>query len=399
MFQRSISRTNFILLSILIGVSLNAFGQKNKKQLELERIENVKKITEAEKILGQTKSKKMATLGQFKALENQISSRQQLLRNLDEEVDLITTEIMELESIVRDINLYLKSMRVEYAAMIYKSYKLKKGYSFLSLLFSSDSFTQFFMRLKYMEQYAEARKRQSNQISETRKELVVQQMLQEQRKSELKLIIMDKKAENNQLINLKKEKGTLIAKLTKNEKSLREEMFARKQSIKKLDNLIASLIKIELEAEKKISSGKKELAMELTGKFEDQIRKLPWPVNTGFISLKFGLQRDLILKNVSINNTGIDIQTQRDEDVGVVFDGEVRVKAFVPGQNNVVIVKHGNYYTVYSKLKSVKVKQGQVLRTGDLIGKVHTNNAGISQLHFEVWRDKKKLDPERWLKP
>ena len=399
MFQRSISRTNFILLSILIGVSLNAFGQKNKKQLELERIENVKKITEAEKILGQTKSKKMATLGQFKALENQISSRQQLLRNLDEEVDLITTEIMELESIVRDINLYLKSMRVEYAAMIYKSYKLKKGYSFLSLLFSSDSFTQFFMRLKYMEQYAEARKRQSNQISETRKELVVQQMLQEQRKSELKLIIMDKKAEKNQLINLKKEKGTLIAKLTKNEKSLREEMFARKQSIKKLDNLIASLIKIELEAEKKISSGKKELAMELTGKFEDQIRKLPWPVNTGFVSLKFGLQRDLILKNVSINNTGIDIQTQRDEDVGVVFDGEVRVKAFVPGQNNVVIVKHGNYYTVYSKLKSVKVKQGQVLRTGDLIGKVYTNNAGISQLHFEVWRDKKKLDPERWLKP
>ena len=399
MFQQSILRTDFILRLIFIGLSLNAFGQKNKKQLELERIENVKKITEAEKILGQTKNEKTATLGQFKALENQISSRQKLLRNLDEEVDLITNEILELESIIGDINLYLKSMRVEYAAMIYKSYKLKKGYSFISLLFSSDSFTQFFMRLKYMEQYGEARKRQSNQISETRKELVAQQMVQEQTKSELKLIIMNKKAENNRLINLKKEKGNLIAKLTKNEKSLREEMSARKQSIKKLDNLIASLIKIELEAEKKISSGKKDLDMELTGKFENQIRKLPWPVNTGFISLKFGLQRDLILKNVNIDNTGIDIQTQRDEDVGVVFDGEVRVKAFVPGQNNVVIIKHGNYYTVYSKLKSVKVKQGQVLRTGDLIGKVHTNNAGISQLHFEVWRDKKKLDPERWLKP
>ena len=175
-------------------------------------------------------------------------------------------------------------------------------------------------------------------------------------------------------------------------------MIARKQSIKKLDNLIASLIKIELETEKKISSGQKERAKELTGKFEDQMRKLSWPVKTGFISLRFGLQRDPILKNVSINNTGIDIQTQRDENVEVVFEGEVRVKAFVPGQNNVVIIKHGNYYTVYSKLKSVEVKQGQVLRTGDLIGKVHTNNAGITQLHFEVWRDKKKLDPERWLK-
>ncbi len=398
MFQQSFLRTDFILLLLLMGVSLTAVGQKDRKQLALERIENIKKITEAEKILGQTKNKKTATLGQLKALENQIRSRQKLLRTLDQEVDLITTEILELESIIRDIDLYLKSMKEEYAAMIYKSYKSKNGYSFISFLFASDSFTQFFMRLKYMEQYAEARKRQSDQIAETKEELIVQQMVQEQRKSELQLVIKSKKTESNQLINLKKEKSNLITQLTKNERSLREEVSARKRSIKKLDNLIASLIKIELEAEKKISSGEKELAKELSGRFENQMRKLPWPVKTGFISLRFGLQRDLVLKNVNINNTGIDIQTQRDEDVGVVFDGEVRVKAFVPGQNNVVIVKHGNYYTVYSKLKSVKVKQGQLLRTGDLIGKVHTNNTGISQLHFEVWRDKKKLDPERWLK-
>ena len=398
MFQQSFLRTDFILLLLLMGVSLTAVGQKDRKQLALERIENIKKITEAEKILGQTKNKKTATLGQLKALENQIRSRQKLLRTLDQEVDLITTEILELESIIRDIDLYLKSMKEEYAAMIYKSYKSKNGYSFISFLFASDSFTQFFMRLKYMEQYAEARKRQSDQIAETKEELIVQQMVQEQRKSELQLVIKSKKTESNQLINLKKEKSNLITQLTKNERSLREEVSARKRSIKKLDNLIASLIKIELEAEKKISSGEKELAKELSGRFENQMRKLPWPVKTGFISLRFGLQRDLVLKNVNINNTGIDIQTQRDEDVGVVFDGEVRVKAFVPGQNNVVIVKHGNYYTVYSKLKSVKVKQGQLLRTGDLIGKVQTNNTGISQLHFEVWRDKKKLDPERWLK-
>jgi len=331
-------------------------------------------------------------------LENQIHSRQKLLRTLDEEVDLITNEILELESIISDIDLYLKSMKDEYAAMIYKSYKSKNGYNFISFLFASNSFTQFYMRLKYMEQYAEARKRQSDQIAETKEELIAQQKVEEERKSDLRLVIKSKSAESNRLISLKKGKSKLIAQLTKNEGSLRKEMTARKQSIKKLDNLIASLIKIELETEKKISSGQKERAKELTGKFEDQMRKLSWPVKTGFISLRFGLQRDPILKNVSINNTGIDIQTQRDENVAVVFEGEVRVKAFVPGQNNVVIIKHGNYYTVYSKLKSVEVKQGQVLRTGDLIGKVHTNNVGITQLHFEVWRDKKKLDPERWLK-
>ena len=398
MFQQSFLRTDFILLFILMSVSLTAVGQKDKKQLELERIENIKKITEAEKILGQTKNKKTATLGQLRALENQIHSRQKLLRTLDEEVDLITTEILELKSIISDIDLYLKSMKDEYAAMIYKSYKSKNGYNFISFLFASNSFTQFYMRLKYMEQYAEARKRQSDQIAETKEELIAQQKVEEERKSDLRLVIKSKSAESNRLISLKKGKSKLIAQLTKNEGSLRKEMTARKQSIKKLDNLIASLIKIELETEKKISSGQKERANELTGKFEDQMRKLSWPVKTGFISLRFGLQRDPILKNVSINNTGIDIQTQRDENVAVVFEGEVRVKAFVPGQNNVVIIKHGNYYTVYSKLKSVEVKQGQVLRTGDLIGKVHTNNVGITQLHFEVWRDKKKLDPERWLK-
>ena len=398
MFQQSFLRTDFLFLFILMSASLTVVGQKGKKQLELERIENIKKITEAEKILGQTKNKKMATLGQLRALENQIHSRQKLLRTLDEEVDLITNEILELESIISDIDLYLKSMKDEYAAMIYKSYKSKNGYNFISFLFASNSFTQFYMRLKYMEQYTEARKRQSDQIAETKEELIAQQKVEEQRTSDLRLVIKSKSAESNRLISLKKGKSKLIAQLTKNEASLRKEMTVRKQSIKKLDDLIASLIKIELETEKKISSGQKARAEELTWKFEDQIRKLSWPVKTGFISLRFGLQRDPILKNVSINNTGIDIQTQRDENVAVVFEGEVRVKAFVPGQNNVVIIKHGNYYTVYSKLKSVEVKQGQVLRKGDLIGKVYTNNAGITQLHFEVWRDKKKLDPERWLK-
>jgi len=398
MFQQSFLKTDFIFLFILMSASLTVVGQKDKKQLELERFENIKKIIESEKILGQTKNKKMATLGQLRSLENQIHSRQKLLNTLEEEADLITNEILELESIISDIDLYLKSMKDEYAAMIYKSYKSKNGYNFISFLFASNSFTQFYMRLKYMEQYSEARKRQSDQIAETKKELIAQQKVEEQRKSDLRLVIKSKSAESNRLISLKKGKTKLIAQLTKNESSLRKEMTARKQSIKKLDDLIASLIKIELETEKKISSGQKERAKELTGKFEDQMRKLSWPVNTGFISLRFGLQRDPILKNVSINNTGIDIQTQRDENVAVVFEGEVRVKAFVPGQNNVVIIKHGNYYTVYSKLKSVEVKQGQVLQTGDLIGKVHTNNAGITQFHFEVWRDKKKLDPERWLK-
>jgi septal ring factor EnvC (AmiA/AmiB activator) len=381
-----------------MAVSLTAVGQKNKKQLELERIENISKITEAEKILAQTKTKKKATLGQLAALENQIASREVLLKSLDEEVDLITAEILELEAVISDIDLYLKSLKDEYAAMIYKSYKSNNGYNIITFLFASDSFTQFYMRLKYMEQYVEARKIQSHQIAQTKQELKGQQTAQEQKKSDQQQVIKSKLVESNQLIKLKKEKSTLIAQLTKNERSLRKEMAARKQSIKKLDNLIANLIKVELERELKTSSGQKELAKELTGKFEDQMRKLPWPVKTGFISLKFGLQRDPILKNVSINNTGVVFQTQSDENIAVVFDGEVRIKAFVPGQNNVVIVKHGNYYTVYSKLKSVEVKQGQVLRAGDLIGKVHTNNAGISQLHFEVWRDKKKLDPERWLK-
>ena len=398
MFQRSSLRTNLILLFISMAVSLTAVGQKNKKQLELERIENISKITEAEKILAQTKTKKKATLGQLAALENQIASREVLLKSLDEEVDLITAEILELEAVISDIDLYLKSLKDEYAAMFYKSYKSNNGYNIITFLFASDSFTQFYMRLKYMEQYVEARKIQSHQIAQTKQELKGQQTAQEQKKSDQQQVIKSKLVESNQLIKLKKEKSTLIAQLTKNERSLRKEMAARKQSIKKLDNLIANLIKVELERELKTSSGQKELAKELTGKFEDQMRKLPWPVKTGFISLKFGLQRDPILKNVSINNTGVDIQTQSDENIAVVFDGEVRIKAFVPGQNNVVIVKHGNYYTVYSKLKSVEVKQGQVLRAGDLIGKVHTNNAGISQLHFEVWRDKKKLDPERWLK-
>jgi murein hydrolase activator len=386
-----------LLIYVLLFVPLALFGQKSKTQLEKERKENEVKIIETEKILTETKKVRSATLGQLTALNNQINSRESLIKSIDSELILIDLEIEELSVIMEDIDLYLKSLKEEYAKMVYKSSKSRHGFHFLTFLFASDSFTQLYRRIKYMEQYAEARRLQSKQITETLKELNDQQREQEKRRSQQKKLRKSQVVESQTLILLKQEKNQLISKLTEKEGNLKKEMDARKLSIKRLDKVIADLIKNEIDREKKESANQQATTSKITGKFSDQLNRLRWPVKSGFISSKFGIQKDLILKNVTLDNTGIDIQTKSNEEVVVVFEGEVRIKAFVPGQNNVVIVKHGNYYTVYSKLKTVSVKQGQFLKAGEVIGQVYTNSAGISEMHFEVWLDKKKLDPEKWL--
>ena len=122
-----------------------------------------------------------------------------------------------------------------------------------------------------------------------------------------------------------------------------------------------------------------------------------WPVNSGFISSRFGKQQHPVLKRITIINDGVGIQTEKDTKVKAVFEGVVSTIATIETMNNIVIVRHGDYYTVYARLKSVNVRKGQRVSTNDIIGEVFTNKDGISELEFQVWKERTKLDPEKWL--
>lgn len=374
---------------------LNA--QKTKSQLEKEKIDNLRKIAQAEKILTETQSEKKVNLGQLQAIDQQIKARESLITGLTQEIGLLDVEIRDLTIVVGALQLDLQNLKEEYAAMIYSSYKANSGFNMLTYLFAAETFNQLFMRLKYLEQYAEARKTQAVQIEVVAEELDQQRGEVQIKRNEQDNLLKQQLRESRKLARLKNQKGSLIAELNKKEKQLRREVLGRKKAIDRLDATIASIVEDELNNSSTASSVTRLNMEELTASFEQEKRKLQWPVAAGFISRKFGTRPHPVLKRIKTENNGVDIQTNGEESVRTVHNGEVKMVGYLQGMNNFVMVKHGKYFTVYSRLKNVKVKKGQKVAALDAIGEVFTDADGISEVHFEVWKNTEKLDPEKWL--
>jgi len=386
-----------LFLFLLFLVPNISSAQKTKSQLESEKKENLKRIAEAERILEETASQKEVTLGQLQALNQQIKARQSLINSIAAEIKILDGEITDLSIVVTALQSDLKNLKQEYADQIYASYKSNKGNSRLTFLFSAKSFNQLIQRMKYMEQYADARRLQAEQIDEVTKELSIQRSQVQAKRSEQQRLLNQQVRESRKLANSKQKQSVLIAQLSKKERQLRKEVNDRKKAIEKLNTLIASIVDSEVEKSRTVSTAVSASEAELSRLFESNKNKMGWPVNSGFISSKFGKQQHPVLKRITIINDGVGIQTEKDTKVKTVFEGVVSTIAAIESMNNIVIVRHGDYYTVYARLKTVNVQKGQRVRTDDIIGEVYTNKDGISELEFQVWKERTKLDPEKWL--
>ncbi len=381
--------------------ALQGIAQKSKSQIEKEKKESLARISEAQKTLKETESKKKASVGQLQALNKQIEIRRSLISSITQEINLIGREINDLSIVVKALRADIEHLKDEYRQMIYDAYKAKQGYSKLTFLFSAETFNQLFLRLKYLEQYAKAREVQVGQIEKVRDVLNQQRGVLVVKKEEQDGLLKSKIKENENLLSLKSKQKKVVQELSKREKELKAEVAETKKAVARLDNLLSKIIKAEIE---KSNPGKNANSINLTAEmaristlFEGKRNRLPWPVQSGFVSEKFGKHPHPVLKNIWVENQGVGIQTQKNAQVKAVFEGKVATTAFVPGMNRVVIVQHGDYYTLYAKLKSVNVKKGQILHANESVGEVFTNSDGISELQFQVWKNNIKMDPEKWL--
>ncbi|MDN4164687.1 peptidoglycan DD-metalloendopeptidase family protein [Cytophagales bacterium LB-30] len=422
----TVGKCKILLLSIfLLGFLSMAWAQKSKSQLEQEKKQTLQKIKEAEKILNQTATQKKASLGQLSAINNQIQEQEKLVNTIKGEIGLLEGQIGEINSIVEAMEADLKRLREEYAAMIYAAQKSSSTLDKLNFIFSAPSVNHLLMRLKYLEQYAEARRNQVKQIERVRNALSQQRTVIEEKRVEKNTLLAQQLSESDKLLGMKQQQSALVKNLSQRETEIRKEITSRKKSVDNLEKVIAELVRKEIEksiaeqkareeAERKkaaASNAKKEAAkptksneMALTpeaalvsSSFQNNKGKLPWPVASGFVSGKFGTHPHPVLKHVTVRNDGIDIQTNQNETVRAVFDGVVTRAGFLPGFNNFVIVKHGEYFTVYAKLKDVQVKTGQVLKAKDPIGVVFSDKDGLSEVQFQVWKNTEKVNPQTWL--
>jgi septal ring factor EnvC (AmiA/AmiB activator) len=388
-----------ILLFALLLSSEFAFGQKSKDQLEREKKENLKRIVETQKILLETETEKKATVGQLTAINRQIQARESLIGSIKQEINLLDGEISDLTIVVNALQSDLKTLKEEYAAMIFAAYKSNWGMQRLTFIFSAKTFNQLVRRMAYLEQYTEARQVQVKQIVAVSKALADQRANVQVKRTEQGKLLNEELRQAKNLIGLKTRQSELIIALSDKEKELRQEMASRKKAIEQMDKLIADLISKELNSKKTKEETKASVVADTksNSSFESSKAKLIWPVETGFISSKFGEQPHPVLKGIMVNNQGVDIQTNSNALVKSVFTGKVATVAFVPGMNSVIILQHGDYYTVYSRLKKVNVKKGQEITTGEVIGEVYTDNQGVTEVQFQVWKSSTKLDPEKWL--
>jgi murein hydrolase activator len=418
----------YIFFFLLIVLNLAASAQqssrskpkakpKSKAQLERERVENLKRIQEANRILQETKQKKEASIGQLNAIQEKITVQKGLITNISSELKYINRDMRQTETTVTSLKMDLDQMKAEYAAMIYGAAKTANSYNKMMFLFAADSFNQFVRRLTYLHQYSEARKNQVRQIN------VVQESLQQKinvltgAKRKKQNLLHTQIAESKDLDNLKNQQNTVITQLSRQEEELRKEVERRQLAVRQLNNRIDAMVRAEIArsaelarkraaaagtGEARTSANRVTLTPEtalLSSSFSGNKGRFPWPVERGFISQRFGVHPHPVLRNVSIQNNGIEIQTNDGETARTIFAGKVTKVINISGMNNIVMVQHGEYFTVYGKLKSVSVGEGQSVEARQTIGSIYTSSEGTTELHFEIWRNVNKMNPQSWLMP
>lgn len=390
------------IVSLIFLITSGAYAQKSKSQLQREKQENLKKIEETERILTETGKQKKNSLGELAALNQRVRQQESLISSIQNEISLLNSDINQKSEIISTLEDDLANLKKEYAAMLFSSQKASGKLNKLMFLFSSSSFDQLLMRLKYMEQYSAARKDQAEVITRVQSVLLDQVKETQNIKDEKSALLADQLKENHQLASLKQKQNDLVRSLEKQEKQLKNELEETRKAVAKLDKLINDIIKEEMaraarEAEASKNAKTAEAAVAMSATFEGNKSKFGWPAS-GFISQKFGRQNHPVLKSIVLQNDGINIQTKQNEKVKAIFEGEVRAVAFIPSIGNSVIISHGDYFTVYSGLKDVTVSKGQKVGTNQEIGQVLTNTDGISELRFQIRKNTSPVDPEQWLK-
>jgi len=301
----------------------------------------------------------------------------------------------------------LAELKAQYAKMIYHAYIHRNANSKLMFIFASKDFNQAYMRMKYMQQYTQYRKKQAEQIKEKQEELT-------QKISELEKLLGEKKnlltTQNNEKKNLdneRNEKSKTVSSLKKKEQELARTIKEKEAAAQRLQKAIEAIIAEEIKKAAERAKKKNPSAtiysltpeeMTLSKNFAANRQKLPWPLFRGVITSNFGENPHPVIPGIKVNNKGIDIATSKGAKARAVFDGTV-VRVFeMQIYRYVVIISHGEYYSVYSKLDVVYVKQGDKVKTKQDIGMVHTNeDEAKTELHFEIWKGDVFLDPALWL--
>lgn len=388
-------------LGLMLLFAIHGWGQ-NRKELEAKRKQLIQEIQQTTNRLQETQKNKAAALDRFVALQHQIGKRRQLIETLRDEVDFTEASILRTNEVIEALGDDIAHLQADYANMLRTAFRQQYNQSAFIFLFSANSLNQLFLRWQYLRQYNRYRKKQAKLITETQKMLADKARQLENRQREKMSLLAIQESQKTLMDRELQDKDHLVKNLKKSESRLASELDKQQRVHQQMNDAIEAMIREEMAKKRKVSRTPEALAETVPAvetdpvsrDFQQRKGRLPWPVTKHEVIKAFGKQPHPKFKGVETVNNGVDVLSEPRAEVRSIFQGQVLGTQFIPGYNNLVIIQHGNYYTVYSNLEDVYVKREEEIGTTQVIGRLSKDKA---EFHFELWRDKVKLNPEIWL--
>lgn len=438
--MKSVSKRLWILLLCLLPVG--GWAQSTSEKLKKDQLRLERKIEDTKLLLSKSKSNTESSLNELKVIENQITYREQLLRNFDNQIRGAELNVQKKEQQIAELTDKITKLKEQYRRLLIYAYKHRNQYGKLMYVFSSESYFEALKRAKYLERISEIQQKQFLAIRQNQ-QIIREEIAAIQKEKEYKKVMLAEKSNEKAAIEkdrahqqevyqkFKQEEDKLVAELKEDEnkkaqlnariqEAIRKEIAeaeekqrkaeeARRKAAAAANNTTASTnagpsaanTNTSSAASEKVFAETKESAL-LNASFEGNRGKLPWPVSQGTITENFGKNEHPTLKNVYTNNKGVDISTPKNAQVRAVFEGEVTSVLNIPGAGKVVIIKHGNYRTVYSNLKDTYVSVGSKVTTKKVIGSLLAmDGQNTSVAHFEIHKVEGSavtcLNPTLWI--
>ncbi len=415
----------FFYFVFLCFLSVNSYAQ-NRQSLEKEKAKIEKEIASMNAILKETRKNKKLSSTELQVIRKKVEQRQQLVKNISTQINMLDSQIKNTQQSITDSYHDLEILKQNYVKMLRYAQKYRSGLDRLLFIFSAKDYHEAYQRYVFFKKYASLQRTQMSKIeSKTIQLTSMTDALLAQKQQQSKLLKQEK-ANTATLNKEKQQQEKIVNSIKQQESKLAKELKNKETKRKKLQNQINAAIAAEVKKQSAIAENKRKNAATNTTKkeasektatknktyvmaatpkeealsqsFENNKGKLPWPVGKGVIVSSFGKHPHPDIAGVEIENLGVDIRTTKGAGIKTVFEGEV-CKVFPgPNGNKIVIIRHGEYMTVYTNLASVSVADGSKVSTGQTIGTIAINENGESEMNFQIRKGVKCQNPATWLK-
>ena len=384
----------YMLVLVTLLFCLSAGAQDTKVQ-EAKKAKLEREIAIIDKQLKENASKSNTMLSNLELIRKKISNRKELVAESERQIRKYNDDIYLAQQKINKLQARIDVLTENYAKLVRSAYKNRDTRIWYMYMLASENLGQAFRRMGYFRNLSNMMKTEAQTIRAMKEDLEVQ-------KAELVLLKREaeqlKKTRVKDLEDLRedeKKSSSIVKQLQKDKKKYQSQLAVKKKEVTALNKEIERIVAAAMKP--KASGKKTEVDAKLDAAFANNKGKLPWPAD-GPVVARFGKQYHPVYKNLELPpNNGIDIALSKGTQVKAVFDGVVKQVMVMPGYNQCVLIQHGKYFTLYCKLKSLNVAEGDKVKTSDVIGSVDAINGQV-QLHFEVWKESKPQNPESWLK-